>query len=187
MFSVQQKRDISTAVQKVLRDTAHPELPVSGEISFNLKVVGAESWSYAEIKNNASVGDPGVNPHNELMDSLPPEDARELLDVAKKLTSHPPMPDPRNTPEEFFSGRWLEAYKEMVKAETAQLVDRMNSLVKAVKGFAQSAVAYETRIGKIEAALGATADSDANALMSLPDRMSNLETAVRQLGNAQET
>ena len=242
MFSVQQKRDISDAVQKILRATAHPELPTSGEISFTLKIVGAESWSFAEIANNASVGDPGLNPHNELMASLPEEEARSLISKAQDLPL--PMPDPRNTPEEFFSGRWLEAYKEMVKAETAQLLttiskmqrqllrlqdrdkikdtlyselsasldrldtfitpirednliqhhsdqirclkDRLDSLVKAVEGFAQVGVDSETRIGKIEAALGATADSDANALLSLPDRMSNLETAVRQLGN-QET
>lgn len=68
MFSIQQKRDISDAVQKILRDTQHPELPTEGEITFNLKVIGAESWSWAEIKNNAAVTNPSVNPHNEAMD-----------------------------------------------------------------------------------------------------------------------
>jgi hypothetical protein len=67
MFSNQQKRDISDAVQKILRDTNHPELP-DDEITFNLKVIGAEAWSWAEIKNNAAVTDPSVNPHNEAMD-----------------------------------------------------------------------------------------------------------------------
>ena len=67
MFSMQQKRDISDAVQKILRDTDHPELP-AGEITFNLKVIGAEAWSWAEIKNNAAVTNPSVNPHNEAMD-----------------------------------------------------------------------------------------------------------------------
>ena len=52
MFSVQQKRDISDAVQKVLRDTNHVELP-SGEISFLLHVNGAEGWSWADLKRNA--------------------------------------------------------------------------------------------------------------------------------------
>jgi hypothetical protein len=211
MFSIQQKRDISDAVQKILRATLHPELPISGEISFDLHVRGAESWSYADIKNNGAVGDPGMNPHNELMASIPESEARGLIEEGKALseaaTGFPPMPDPRNTPEEFFSGRWLAAYKEMVKEETAQLVDRMNSLVKAVEGFAQDTRNSETRIDRldkfltpiieddliryhgdkireIQAALGATADSDANALLSLPDRMRNLETAVRQLGNA---
>ena len=109
----------------------------------------------------------------------------------------------------------------MVKAEIQQLVDRMNSLVKAVEGFAQEGVtartqlntlqndhrAHEIRITQLEnfitpimednllvyhgnqireiqVALGATTDSDANALLSIPDRMHNLETAVRQLGNS---
>lgn len=37
MFSVAQKRAISEAVQKILRDTGHPELP-AGEIKFRLIV-----------------------------------------------------------------------------------------------------------------------------------------------------
>jgi hypothetical protein len=130
MFSVQQKRDISAAVQKILRDTNHAELPTSGEISFNLKVVGAESWSYAEIMNNAAVGDPGVNPHNELMASLPEEAARDLIEKAQShqvketigdAAMPPYVPDPRATPEEF--------YKEMLTTTLAKLqrdVSRLN-------------------------------------------------------------
>ena len=38
MFSVNQKIAISEAVQKVLRETKHPELP-EGEINFHLHVV----------------------------------------------------------------------------------------------------------------------------------------------------
>ena len=67
MFSVRQKRDISDAVQKILRDTNHPELPDT-EIKFELDVLGAESWSYASIRNNGAITDPGVNPHNEAQD-----------------------------------------------------------------------------------------------------------------------
>ena len=67
MFSVRQKREISDAVQKILRDTDHPELP-DGEINFDLSVMGAESWSWARIKNNGSVPNPGINPHNEAQD-----------------------------------------------------------------------------------------------------------------------
>ena len=66
MFSVQQKRDISNAVQKILQETNHPELP-KGEITFNLKVDGAEGWSWAEIKNNGAVANPSVNPFNEMV------------------------------------------------------------------------------------------------------------------------
>lgn len=64
MFSVKQKREIADAVQAILRATNHPELPY-GEIRFTLKVEGAEDWSWAEIKNNGAVANPGVNPWNE--------------------------------------------------------------------------------------------------------------------------
>lgn len=67
MFSVQQKREIAEGVQKLLRATNHPELP-AGEISFALHVQGAESWSWADIRNNGGVVNPGVNPHNEAQD-----------------------------------------------------------------------------------------------------------------------
>lgn len=83
MFSVQQKRDIADAVQKILRATDHPELP-AGEVSFALHVTGAESWSWADIQNNGAVGEPGVNPHNELMASIPKAEATELIDKAKQ-------------------------------------------------------------------------------------------------------
>ena len=86
MFSVQQKRDISDAVQKILRATDHPELPDEGEISFLLHVDGAESWSWADIRNNGAVGTPGMNPHNELMASIPKEEGRDLIERAKELS-----------------------------------------------------------------------------------------------------
>lgn len=67
MFSVRQKREIADAVQKILRATDHPELP-AGEIQFRLHVDGAEDWSWAVVQNNGAVGNPGVNPHNEMQD-----------------------------------------------------------------------------------------------------------------------
>lgn len=67
MFSIRQKREISTAVQKILRETNHPELP-SGEIKFNLHVEGAESWSWADICNNGAVKNPETNLWNEAQD-----------------------------------------------------------------------------------------------------------------------
>lgn len=67
MFSVKQKREISDKVQKILRETNHPELP-EGEIQFHLHVDGAESWSWADIKNNGAVTNPGMNVYNELQD-----------------------------------------------------------------------------------------------------------------------
>ena len=65
MFSIKQKREISDAIQKVLKETNRPELP-KGEIKFNLHVDGAESWSWADIKNNGAVDKPSVNPWNEM-------------------------------------------------------------------------------------------------------------------------
>ncbi len=66
MFSVQQKRNISDAVQRILRETNHPELP-EGNIRFLLHVNGAEAWSWADIKDNESVVNPeaNANPFNE--------------------------------------------------------------------------------------------------------------------------
>ena len=67
MFSARQKREISDKVQKILRDTARPELP-DGEIQFNLHVDGAESWSWADVRNNGAVPEPKINPWNENQD-----------------------------------------------------------------------------------------------------------------------
>ena len=67
MFSVRQKREIADKIQAILRETNHPELP-DGEISFSLHVDGAGAWSWADIKNNGSVVNPGVNPWNEAQD-----------------------------------------------------------------------------------------------------------------------
>lgn len=67
MFSVRQKREIADAVQSILRNTNHPELP-AGEISFSLHVDGAQAYSWADIQNNGAVLNPTVNPHNERQD-----------------------------------------------------------------------------------------------------------------------
>ena len=67
MFSIKQKREISEAVQEILKKTNHPELP-EGEINFMLHVDGAESWSWADIKNNGEVIIPSINPWNEKQD-----------------------------------------------------------------------------------------------------------------------
>ncbi len=67
MFSVAQKREIADKVQRALRETGHGELP-DGEVSFELHVDGAESWSWADIRNNGAVDNPGVNPWNEDQD-----------------------------------------------------------------------------------------------------------------------
>lgn len=68
MFSVNEKRIIANRVQQILREMNHPELP-TGEITFHLHVEGAESWSWADIKNNGAVSldeaERTKNPWNE--------------------------------------------------------------------------------------------------------------------------
>lgn len=68
MFSMRQKREIADKVQAVLRGTGHPELP-KGEIAFRLHVEGAESWGWADIRNNGAVKNPGTNLWNEKQDT----------------------------------------------------------------------------------------------------------------------
>ncbi len=67
MFSVRQKRAIATEIQNLLRATKHPELP-KGEIQFHVHVKGAENWSWADIRNNGAIDNPGVNIWNETQD-----------------------------------------------------------------------------------------------------------------------
>lgn len=69
MFSVRQKREIADKIQKILRETNHPELP-DGEIPFLIHVIGSTPMSWADIRNNGGVTDPDVNPHNEQQDSI---------------------------------------------------------------------------------------------------------------------
>lgn len=67
MFSVKQKRRIAEEVQRILRETQHPELP-PGEIPFLLHVDGATPMSWADIRNNGGVLVPSINPFNEIQD-----------------------------------------------------------------------------------------------------------------------
>ena len=74
IFSIRQKTEIADAVQKILRDTGHPELP-DGEIRFKLHVDGAEDWSWADIVNNGAATPPEMGIatlHNELQDTRHP-------------------------------------------------------------------------------------------------------------------
>lgn len=67
MFSVEQKKQISSVIEKALLDLNHPEMP-KDRPSFKLHVDGAESWSWADIVPNWTFSDtnkPGVNPFNE--------------------------------------------------------------------------------------------------------------------------
>lgn len=106
MFSTKQKRFIADEVQRILKSKVpsgprqkqirevlkslnHPEMPkhdirfelkisgeVSGEWQFDLHVDGAESWSWANIRNNGAVINPEktARQFNEMIaEKNPPE------------------------------------------------------------------------------------------------------------------
>jgi len=60
MFSVRQKREIADKVQKILRETNHPEL-LKGKIKFTLFVqsTDSESWAYIVSYKNKYVDETG--------------------------------------------------------------------------------------------------------------------------------
>lgn len=180
MFSVQQKRDISTAVQKILRATNHPELPTTGEIAFTLHIDGAADWSWADIQNNGAVGDPGMNPHNEVMAAMPEEEARGLIEKAETFAQH--VPDPRNTPEDFM--------KEMLEKSIMTLNQRMRKVEEIViDQDRRLAVTEEFLTPIMEDNLIAHHSTQLNDVITLKEankslhtRINSLETAIRQLG-----
>jgi len=59
MFSPDMKNMIAKKVQKILQETHHSELP-EGEINFLLHVDGAETWSWANIRNSGGQVRPDV-------------------------------------------------------------------------------------------------------------------------------
>jgi hypothetical protein len=78
MFSMNEKQVIAAAIEKILLDLGHPEMP-SSRPRFKLHVDGAEPWSYADIEPNwVYDGDnkkAGINPWNEVArDILPPKE-----------------------------------------------------------------------------------------------------------------
>jgi len=67
MFSVAEKRKIAEAVEKVILELDHPEMPKERP-DFFMRILGKESWSWAEIKPNwmfNKANPPSVNPWNE--------------------------------------------------------------------------------------------------------------------------
>ena len=51
MFSIAEKKKISRAVEKVLLEINHPEMPKK-KPKFKLHVDGKETWSWADIEPN---------------------------------------------------------------------------------------------------------------------------------------
>ncbi len=66
MFSIKEKQKIAEAIEKLLLELNHPEMPKE-KVKFKLHVDGKESWSFADIEPNWVYEDkePGVNPWNE--------------------------------------------------------------------------------------------------------------------------
>lgn len=77
MFSVAEKRQLAAAIEKLLLDLKHPEMPTTKPV-FKLHVDGKDLRSWADIEPNwiFDEGKPmGVNPFNEV--------AREVLKESK--------------------------------------------------------------------------------------------------------
>ena len=66
MFSKAEKQKIAKAIEKVLLEINHPEMP-NEKPKFKLKVHGKEDWSWANIEPNWTYEnkEPSVNPWNE--------------------------------------------------------------------------------------------------------------------------
>lgn len=80
MFSKSEKEKISAAVEKVLIEMNHPEMPIACP-EFELRVSGKMPWSFAHISPNWKFehSSPNVNPWNEI--------AREVLVIKGKETN----------------------------------------------------------------------------------------------------
>lgn len=138
MFSVNEKRKIADAVQKILRDTGHVELP-EGEIQFSLLVDGNSSLSYAHIHNNGSEPQPGVNPHNEAMEKLskPTHSEKGLRELVAKWR------------KSYFSGIMTDAEnreRRLAKEECADELEQALAATPANKDLAElEAIIIELR------------------------------------------
>ncbi len=67
MFSVKEKQQIASVIEKTLLDLNHPEMPKE-KPRFNIHIDGKEGWSWADIEPNWVYEDkaPGVNPFNKV-------------------------------------------------------------------------------------------------------------------------
>ena len=73
MFSKDEKKKISAAIEKVLLEINHPEMPKEKPV-FKLHVDGKEGWSFADIEPNWTYTD-----DNKATTSNWNEKAREYL------------------------------------------------------------------------------------------------------------
>ncbi len=67
MFSLDEKQKIAAAVENILLELKHPEMPTEKPM-FSLHVDGKRSWSWADIKPNWTFDEnnkPEINQWNE--------------------------------------------------------------------------------------------------------------------------
>lgn len=73
MFSVKEKRKIADAIEKVLLELNHPEMPKE-KPKFKIHVDGKESWSWADIEPNwlfdDCIKEVNINQFNEISREL---------------------------------------------------------------------------------------------------------------------
>lgn len=82
MFSSDEKKKIASEIEKLLLSLNHTEMPKEKPM-FHLRVEGAESWSFADIKPNWTFNDnnkPGINLWNE--------NSRKILNPTEKEAGH---------------------------------------------------------------------------------------------------
>jgi len=68
VFSTAEKKKIADAIERLLLDLNHPEMPKSRP-AFKLHVAGKEGWSWADIEPNWKYDEsnlPTSNPWNEV-------------------------------------------------------------------------------------------------------------------------
>jgi len=68
MFSAKEKQHIAAAIEKIILELDHPEMPKEKPL-FHLHVTGNEKWSWADIYPNWAYKDkkPPINPWNEVV------------------------------------------------------------------------------------------------------------------------
>lgn len=76
MFSIEEKKKIAEAVEKVILELNHPEMPKE-KPTFTLHIKGKESWSWADIVPNWAFGD--QKPKGRLWNEI----SREVLNETK--------------------------------------------------------------------------------------------------------
>lgn len=85
MFSIEEKQKIASAIETILLELKHPEMPTEQPM-FSLHVDGKESWSWADIKPNWIFDEnnkPKINSWNESVRNIIKTTERNSIKVEK--------------------------------------------------------------------------------------------------------